>query len=262
MTIDFRTHVQKPALLTVLLAAAGCGGASSNTPAPVHVTPGERTQILAEEQAAYERAKPVFETYCVDCHGADGDAEARRHFAMDGYPFGGHHAHEIAHEIREVLGADGDEPSMPPDNPGVVSGEELAAVLAWADAFERAEPVRAAGASDESADAHDGAHSGPVSRSFAIAPGEFVELNLRLEPGANVAVDYSADTALAWNVHSHDAGRTTNHREGRDAGGSVAFAAEAGGMYSYMWTNESESEATLEVKTTLGDGVSVHSWHP
>lgn len=96
--------------------------------------------LLAAETGAYERARPVFEKYCAKCHTSDG-AKAKKktlmHFNMDTYPFGGHHAAEIADAIRGALGADGGEATMPLDNPGVVQGQELAAILAWADAFER-----------------------------------------------------------------------------------------------------------------------------
>jgi hypothetical protein len=96
---------------------------------------------VADVRAAYERARPVFEKYCTKCHttgGTQSKKAALQHFTMDQYPFGGHHASAVAASIREVLGAGGEEPSMPRDEPGAVQGEELALVLAWADAFDRA----------------------------------------------------------------------------------------------------------------------------
>jgi hypothetical protein len=92
------------------------------------------------ELAAYEQAKPVFETHCARCHTTHGDKStkaARNHFSMDTYPFGGHHASDISSEIRKVLGASGAKPTMPRDRPGALSKEELQLVLAWADAFDR-----------------------------------------------------------------------------------------------------------------------------
>ncbi len=62
-----------------------------------------------------------------------------RHLAMDGYPFGGHHAREAAQVVREVLGIGGDgKVTMPSDDPGSVKGNDLRLIAAWADAFERA----------------------------------------------------------------------------------------------------------------------------
>lgn len=99
------------------------------------------------EQEAYERARPVFERYCTSCHMSSGGKRAAlRHFTMDGYPFGGHHAAQISATIREVLGSSGQPATMPKDRPGAIQTEELRAILDWADAFDRA---HAAGSHDE-----------------------------------------------------------------------------------------------------------------
>ena len=97
-------------------------------------------QLLAAEKAAYEKAKPVFEKYCVKCHTTAGKKAKKKsldHLNMDSYPFGGHHAHEIGQEIRKTLGAAGKEAKMPLDDPGAVKGDELKAILAWADTFDK-----------------------------------------------------------------------------------------------------------------------------
>ena len=58
---------------------------------------------------------------------------------MDRYPFGGHHAGEAGQAIRKVLGIGGaTKPTMPSDDPGAVTGDDLAKIAAWADAFDRA----------------------------------------------------------------------------------------------------------------------------
>ncbi|MCC6968679.1 MAG: hypothetical protein IT434_00515 [Phycisphaerales bacterium] len=108
---------------------------------PAEEAPHEHGLAASEptEQEAYERARPVFERYCASCHtrGA-GKRAALRHFTMDRYPFGGHHADQISSTIREVLGADGQPATMPKDRPGAVQGDELRIVLDWAEAFDRA----------------------------------------------------------------------------------------------------------------------------
>lgn len=111
--------------------------AGAETP-PAEGIPHEQGPA-ASEQEAYERARHVFERYCANCHtSGTGKRAALRHFTMDRYPFGGHHADQISSTIREVLGADGQPATMPKDRPGAVQGDDLRAILDWADAFERA----------------------------------------------------------------------------------------------------------------------------
>jgi hypothetical protein len=117
------------------LVIVACGGSSklARRPTPSEITP--------EETAAYEKAKPVFEKWCAECHsktGAKPDDHAIEHFDITTYPFGGEHAMQISGEVREVLGLSGEGPSMPPDKKGAVAGEELELVKQWADAFDAA----------------------------------------------------------------------------------------------------------------------------
>jgi mono/diheme cytochrome c family protein len=132
--------------LTVPLATAAIALASD--PAPTPGEPADPTELLAAELAALEEARPVLDASCARCHTSTGTRASRnalRHFSMDTYPFGGHHADEVSATIRLVLGATGRRPTMPLDAPGTVQGEQLAKILAWADAYDRAE---AAGAHD------------------------------------------------------------------------------------------------------------------
>lgn len=93
------------------------------------------------EIAMYGLAMPVFERHCFRCHTSKGDQSKPRaieHLDMDVYPFGGKHAAEATAAIRKVLGvADDSKPTMPADNPGAVSGDDLSKILAWAEAFDR-----------------------------------------------------------------------------------------------------------------------------
>src|SRR5690349_17596681 len=56
---------------------------SGETPAP---DPAQvKADLLAAEQAAYEKAKPVFDTYCAKCHSKESkkaSAKALEHFDM------------------------------------------------------------------------------------------------------------------------------------------------------------------------------------
>jgi mono/diheme cytochrome c family protein len=170
-----------------LIVAAGCGGRSS-TPAtapaapepdekPVAAEPPQehpheqpppeepaapdpekvKADLLAAETAAYERARPVFETYCAGCHTKGGKNASKKkleHFDMTAYPFGGHHAGEMGTTVRKVLGIDGSKPTMPRGKPGAVQGDELAAIAAWADAFDAAHK----GGAHEAHQGHGGHH--------------------------------------------------------------------------------------------------------
>lgn len=103
--------------------------------------------LLSPELAAYERARPVFQRFCGNCH-INGAPMWRQsitsHFDMGHYPFTGHHSNTITITIRRVLGANGRPPTMPPRaGAGSVRGEDLQLILAWADAYDRAHPQTA-----------------------------------------------------------------------------------------------------------------------
>ena len=116
------------------------------TPVPAPPPPVDHAAV---ELAAYQAAKPVLDKYCTSCH-VKGERGAKksalRHLDMTSYPFGGKDAGKAGAEIREVLGATGKKPTMPEKNPGVVKGEELALILAWADAFDAARAAEKTGA--------------------------------------------------------------------------------------------------------------------
>lgn len=105
---------------------------------------GGDKDLLAAEMKAHEAAKPILEKRCASCHtkGGDGPKKAKKkaleHFAMDSYPYTGHHAAELGTEIREVLGVGSDKATMPGDDPGSVKGAELEAIVAWSKAWDAA----------------------------------------------------------------------------------------------------------------------------
>lgn len=94
---------------------------------------------MALEMAAFDQAKSVFEANCASCHRKGEPAATKKaltHFDMTAYPFGGHHADEIDASIRKALGIDGGKATMPKGKAaGSVTGDDLAAIAAWADAF-------------------------------------------------------------------------------------------------------------------------------
>ena len=130
-----------PSLAVVALSAAALahGGHAS---APKH-------RPTPDELAAFKEAKPAFERHCFRCHTTAGRKSKRKaleHMSLNGYPFGGHHASEAGKAVREVLGAEGSEKAtMPADDKGAVAGDDLAKILAWATAFDRAQAGGQAG---------------------------------------------------------------------------------------------------------------------
>jgi uncharacterized membrane protein len=131
--------------------------ASAAPPAPPAEAPDPKAELLASEQVAYEKARPVFEKYCARCHSQAGKSakpKTLKHFDMTSYPFGGHHAAEIGTEVQVVLGLQGKKATMPLGKPGSVQGEELAAVRAWAEAFEKAQAAGAHGQRGHDAHSH------------------------------------------------------------------------------------------------------------
>jgi len=127
------------------VVAADPTPAPEPTPAPLppKVDPAkEQADLLAAETAAYEKAKPAFTKYCAGCHtkaGKKADKKKLAHFGMDAYPFTGEHAKSIGNEIRVVLAIDGHKKAtMPSDKPGAVTGDDLAAIKAWSEAWQAA----------------------------------------------------------------------------------------------------------------------------
>lgn len=100
----------------------------------------QKTDLMAAETAAYDKAKPVFEKYCSSCHTKGGKKATKKkldHLTMDTYPFGGEHAKSIGNEIRVVLAIDGHKKAtMPFDKPGSVKGDDLALIKAWTEAWQ------------------------------------------------------------------------------------------------------------------------------
>ena len=128
--------VAAAALLAVLAgAAAEVRGHAGHGSARV-------SKPTSEERAAFAAAKPAFERHCFRCHttaGKKSKHKALEHISMDRYPFGGHHAGEAGPAIRKVLAIGGaTKATMPSDDPGAVTGDDLAKIAAWADAFDRA----------------------------------------------------------------------------------------------------------------------------
>lgn len=113
-----------------------------------HTDAGAKSEVRTPKElelAAYKAALPVFKQHCADCHTprkGKKKKKAWKHFTMGGYPFGGHHAHEIGKSIRHSLGVGSKKATMPKDDPGAVKGDQLALIVAWSRAFDKANPAK------------------------------------------------------------------------------------------------------------------------
>lgn len=149
--------------LSVLLLAAACGGSSKPAPQPTpepapvepapppveEVKPEEppapdptavKAELMSAEMAAFEKAKPVLDKFCTACHvkgQKNASAKKLNEFDMTAYPFAGEH--NKASDLRDVLGLSGKKATMPKTKPGAVKGDDLATIIAWADAWDAAE---------------------------------------------------------------------------------------------------------------------------
>ena len=111
------------------------------------VAGGEATRMAtaiadrqAEENKAFDAAKPVFEKYCASCHqqgGKHAKAKTLAQLDITMYPFTGAHVDEMTKLIRRDLGIDGSKPTMPKSKPGTVRGDELNVISIWADAYDQ-----------------------------------------------------------------------------------------------------------------------------
>ncbi len=104
----------------------------------------------------------------------------------------------------------------------------------------------------------------PLSRSFSIAPGEFAEVNFEMTEGSTVVVAFSEGSSdITWDVHSHGpSGETKVHDEGSGGTGNVEFKAPAAGVFSVLWKNAGPTSTTLDVRVSVTEGASIHSWMP
>jgi hypothetical protein len=128
------------AALGLALGACGTRADAAPPPAPAKADP------LAAETSAWKAALPVFQKYCSHCHTEGGKVATKKklnHFNFTSYPITGHHANTIGVTIRDVLGLSGKKVRMPFDKPGSVTGDNLALIKAWTDAWEAADKAGA-----------------------------------------------------------------------------------------------------------------------
>ena len=116
---------------------AGHDHGTDKAAAPEAAKPAEGAEEAKPAEAAkttYADVKPVFEKYCMGCHGDGGKRKARKHLDMAKTPFESHH--DIKTEFKEVLVRDPETklPKMPGgDKQKEITDEELALMIKWAE---------------------------------------------------------------------------------------------------------------------------------
>ena len=115
---------------------------------------------------------------------------------------------------------------------------------------------------DEAIEPADPTAAEPRRFEWTVAPGKFAEINVELGEGAEMSATFRSDAPLSWNVHSHVDDEATIHAKGTEAAGSPEFAAEAAGLYSYLWLNETEQPVKVTVELRISGTGRVHSTHP
>jgi hypothetical protein len=101
-----------------------------------------------------------------------------------------------------------------------------------------------------------------IERSFTVAPGDFAEANLRLAPGDTALGEFDANGAMAWDVHDHVGGDVHILSEGVDRAGALSVTADAAGIFSMLWENQTDAPIELDVMLTLPISSYVYSWYP
>lgn len=137
-------------LVTVLcIAALGVSGtigvSAALGAAKTDTAPGSST-LIATEKTAWQAATPALQKHCASCHTKDGKRATRKkldHFDFTSYPVGGHHARKIGITVRTVLGLEKKKATMPFGKAGSVTGDDLAAIKAWTEAWDAADKAGA-----------------------------------------------------------------------------------------------------------------------
>src|SRR5262245_23225213 len=156
--VDKEASMSRPQVLALWFFALGVSGslaAEPATPAPAKTASAKTTgakpdadaakskaKLLAAETRAWQAATPVLQKHCASCHTKDGKSAARKrldHFNFTSYPVGGHHAAKIGFTVRSVLGLERKKASMPFGKAGTVTGDDLAAIKAWTEAWDAAD---------------------------------------------------------------------------------------------------------------------------
>lgn len=92
----------------------------------------------------------------------------------------------------------------------------------------------------------------------SVAPRDFAEINLNMEPGDGFRFSWNATSDVYFNVHYHGADGTTERPiEERTRSLQGEFAANATEVYALLWRNEASSN--VEVSVEMDGAYRLHS---
>jgi uncharacterized membrane protein len=147
--VDKENAMSHPLVTVLCIAALGVTGASgvstASGAAKTDTAPGSST-LVAAEKTAWQAATPALQKHCARCHVKDGKGATKKkldHFDFTSYPVGGHHARKIGVTVRTVLGLEKKKATMPFGKAGSVTGDDLAAIKAWTEAWDAADKAGA-----------------------------------------------------------------------------------------------------------------------
>lgn len=88
-----------------------------------------------------------------------------------------------------------------------------------------------------------------LDREETIAPGGFFEANLAMNESAEIAYRWSTspETAVGFDVHSHEGGEVRYHEQASAAWGEGSFTAPEQGTFSLLWENTAEDPVEVAI---------------
>lgn len=88
--------------------------------------------------------------------------------------------------------------------------------------------------------------------TVTVQPDGFYEVNLRMDGGASIAYAWSVVEGgpAAFDVHSHDGGEVTVHREATTDALDDEFTAPSEGTYSLLWAPDGDAPVRVQLEVS------------
>jgi hypothetical protein len=93
--------------------------------------------------------------------------------------------------------------------------------------------------------------TGTPSGNVVIQPNHFFEVGVLMDAGGTLSYSYTADTAVFFNLHSHDGASITDYLAAEVKERSASFTAPASGNYYFLWENVGSEEVKMNYDISL-----------